>query len=126
MTFEQEVEAADAVIQRDYLTVVVSAYTPLFDRITKKAAAHMDAKDIGEIDLGIHSGLIFRPNERFYNKEGKPVDLRQLPELFQEESNYIAGCGDDRSHRTPSVHEAMRSALSIFREKVKQSYFRYS
>lgn len=121
MTFEQEVREVDDAIQRGYLDLVVNSYRPLFERVKTRATEHMGSEDISEMDLGVHSGLVFKKDGQFYNGEGKPVELRDLPRIYQKESDYIAGCADSRSHVTPSVHDAMRSALSGFREKVKKS-----
>ena len=121
MTFEQEVQEVDEAIQRGYLDLVVNSYRPLFERVKTRATEHMSSESMSEISLGVHSGLVFRKDGQFYNGQGKPVELRDLPRIYQEESDYIAGCADSRSHVTPSVHRAMGSALSDFREKIKKS-----
>jgi hypothetical protein len=121
MTFEQEVSEVDGAIQRDYLDLVVNYYRPLFEKVKTRATKHMGSEGIPEIDLGVHSGLVFRKNGQFYNGQGITVELRDLPRIYQEESDYIAVCADSRSYVTPSVHSAMRSALSSFRDKVKKS-----
>ncbi len=121
MTFEQKVKGVDDSIGRGYLDLVVNSYHPLFEEIKTRAKEHMVSEQIPLIDLEIHSGLTFKQDGEFYNGKNEKVDLRELPKIYQKESNYIAGCGDNRSHRTPSIHEAMKDALSHFRDKVKKS-----
>jgi len=121
MIFEQEVREADKAIQKGYLDLVVNFYRPLFEKVKTRATEHMSSEGIPEIDLRVHSGLVFKKDGQFYNEQGKPVELRDLPRIYQEESDYLAGCADNRSHITPSANSAMHAALFSFREKVKSS-----
>lgn len=121
MTFEQEVREVDKVIQKGYLDLVVDSYRLLFGKVKTRAIKHMSSEGILELDLRVHSGLVFKKDGQFYNGQGKLVELRDLPRIYQEESDYLAGCADSRSHITPSSNSAMHTALSNFRERVKKS-----
>ena len=121
MTFEQEVREVDDAIEQGYRDLVVNSYRPLFEKVKIRAVKHMSSESISEIYLAVQSGLVFKSDGYFYNKQDKPVELRELPRIYQEESDRIAGCADSRCYSPPSVHTAMRSALYDFREKVKKS-----
>lgn len=122
MTFEEEVEKADKAIEKGYLELVVNIYSPLFERIKTKAIQHMNSEGLSEIHLGTYTGLVFRKDGNFYDSKRDIITtLRELPEIYQKESDYIAGQADNRSYVTPSIHLAMNYALSRFREKVKKS-----
>ena len=121
MAFEEEIRQIDQLIERGYLDLVVDSYKPLFERLKRRAVKHMNSERISEIDLGVHSVFVFKEDGKFYDRKNKSINLRELPGIYQQESDYNAGCADHCSHVTPSIHYAMRSALFSFREKIKDS-----
>ena len=110
MRLEEEVRKIDLEIERGYLDLVVNRYSPLFERVKEVAIKHMTSENITEIDLRISSGLFFRQDGKFYNKQGKLVELKELPKIYQD------NCEGSRS-----IHSAMGIAFSCFRDVVKQS-----
>jgi len=123
MTIEDDIRSVDDKIDRDYFDLVVNSYRPLFERVRKKAVEHMAAEGLGAIDMGIHvqGGLLLGTDGKFYNKNKKEVELRDLPQIYQAESDYLASCTGLRGHLTPPVHYAMTMALNDLREKVRKS-----
>jgi len=119
MTFETDIEQAHRSVKEGYLDLVVSSYTPLFKQLKTKAKKHMRDDGIQEIRLSPQN-FYFRESGEFCQND-VPVELRDLPQIYQKHADYIAGCADSRSHMTPDVHTAMYSALQDFRGKLKQS-----
>lgn len=122
MSFDEDVRDTDRAIDKGYLALVVNSYKPLFDRISNKARTHLESNNIPELTLSTHLGLIFSKDGNFYKGPQRVItSLEDLPAVYQRESDYTAGCADDRVHITPSVQEAMRTAINDFRDTLRRS-----
>jgi len=51
--------------------------------------------------------VVLKSDGILYNDNNKPAELRDTPRIFQQESDYLAGCADSRTHSTPDIHSAM-------------------
>lgn len=117
----EELNSVGKAINQDYEDSVITHYTPVFNSLMEKAKKHMEENSLPKIDLSIHSGLSYTHNG-FKEDAGDMVeDLLRLGRLFQSQADYIAGCADSRSHRTPSLDEALRTAAMCFRDKIIKS-----
>jgi len=122
MTFEYDIIRTDELVKERYLNLVVDHYRSLFKIISEKAKAHLKAENMQEIEIIARQRLIFSKDGNFYYElPPKKIELRDLPLIYQKEAEYIAGCQDARREHSPSIHEAMRTALLDFRDKLRKS-----
>ena len=118
MDFDKAKERVDREIKKAHEQEVLNQYRPLFNEVKKRADNHMEEERIDSIELS--PGIPYNSPGEFWEK-GEIIDIDQLPRIYQEHADSIAGQGDDRTHRTPTYHEAMQNAFDDFRGKVRNS-----
>ena len=119
MDLDEAKKRVDAEIKKAHEQEVLNKYTSLFVEVKKVADSHMREEKRDSIDLSPKNLSYHSPGE-FWEK-GEVVGIKELPRIYQEHDNYIAGQSDARSHIPPTYHEAMRSAFDDFRDKVRKS-----
>ena len=124
MSFDEDFKLRQGMVEEGFLNLVVSSYEHFFHNLGGKALDHMSSNGLEKVAIqgvrNFRQGLFFSEDGEFYDGKAKLVHLREMPKFYQDYSDYIAGCADSRSHKTPSVHSAMRSAVEDFRKTVKK------
>jgi len=120
MGFREDLNNAQKVIDQDYQKTVIATYVPIFNNLMEKAKKHMKENQISKINLNIKGGLVYTL-DGFREGQVRIVDLLRVGRLFQKNADYIAGCADSRSHRTPLLDEALRTAAISFKDQIIES-----
>ena len=121
---DTRISNARKMLVKDHEENIVKQYTPFFKEIGDKAVSSMEEQGVDKIQLSPKGAqtqtLIFNKKGAFKLVEvDYTANVSELPKIYQDHSDYIAGCADSRGHRTPSYLEAMGNALDDFRSKVK-------
>lgn len=126
MDFKEQLNNIQSRIKKEKLKLILQEFKPIFSEISDRALKHMKEEGIEEIKLSITNlkygkSLVFRNDGKFYDGHERATSLSILSEIYAAESDYIAGCADQRYYTTPPVEYCMANAARDFRESVKKS-----
>jgi len=127
MSFEEGLERADSEFDQGYRDLLVSAYGSLFDAIKQVAVPHMQTHnctipfDVKHRNPYLNVDGKFYADSTFPGQPPEEVNIIEIAEIYQRDSDNLAAQADARGHHTLDLRTAMRSALEDLRESTRES-----